>query len=649
MNAAAANHPAIELRGVFKSYYAGAGGSTQDVLRDISLEIAAGDFVAITGASGSGKSTLMNIIGCLDRPTSGSYRLDGVEITRADQETLAKLRREVFGFVFQQYHLVPGRTALENVALPAMYGGASPAERRERAGALLDRLGLADRHHHRPSELSGGQQQRVSIARALMNGGRIILADEPTGALDSKSGAEVLALLQKLWREGHTVLVVTHDREVARTAARVVELRDGVVIADVRTGDAPGAGPTAPPARTRGRALWSEVSEAWGAARQSLAVNPARTLLTLLGVVVGVAAIIALLAIGEGARRAVLEQLAVFGTNRLYVFPGAESARDAGGQLTESDAEIVRTVPNVTAAMPYLKGSVIVRYGNTDHRTTGVAITSDFPRILNWAVERGVFFTETDERSLATVALIGRKLEKLLFAPGEEALERFVLVNNVPFQIIGVLSEKGALTGDSDDDDTIVFPFPTGSQRIYGTRYLSWISVLIDDLGHADETVTAITAALTDKHRLKDFEVYNKAATVAAQTRTMDIMTSLLAFTAVISLVVGGIGIMNIMLMTVGERTREIGIRAATGARPRDILNQFLAEAIALSAIGGVIGVVLGVILAFGAQLSGMPIRMTPGAALTAFACAVSTGIFFGYAPARRAARLDPVAALARQ
>ncbi|HEY0467547.1 MAG TPA: ABC transporter permease, partial [Polyangiaceae bacterium] len=374
-----------------------------------------------------------------------------------------------------------------------------------------------------------------------------------------------------------------------------------------------------------------------------------RTALTLLGVVVGVASVVVLMAVGEGAKQAVLAQLAVFGTNRLYVAPGSSEQRGPGGTLTEADAAIVREVPGVAAAMPYLKGTVTVRYGNVDHRTNGVAVTEQFSRILNWSVERGAFFTADDERGLAAVALIGRKLERTLFPAGEDSLRKFVLVDNVPFQVIGVLSEKGALTGDADDDDTIVFPFSTGSQRLFGTPYLSWISVLIQDIGKSESVVEAITVALTERHRIKDFDVYNKAASVVAQTETVEIMTSLLTVTAAVSLLVGGIGVMNIMFMTVTERTREIGIRMASGARRRDILWQFLAEAIVLSGVGGTVGLLLGMAAALGAALSGMAVIFSLRAVVSAFGSAVATGILFGYLPARRAANLEPVVALARE
>jgi macrolide transport system ATP-binding/permease protein len=353
--------------------------------------------------------------------------------------------------------------------------------------------------------------------------------------------------------------------------------------------------------------------------------------------------------VGTGTQQKVPDQLAIFGTNRLYVVPGGDNQRGPGGTLTEADADLVRTVPNVAAAMPYLHGNVTLRYGNVDYQTKGVAITTDFPHILHWNVQQGLFFTADDERKLATVTVIGERIREQLFPAGTDPLGQFILVNNVPFQVIGVLASKGALSGDADDDDTLVFPFSTGSRRVYGKTHVSWISVLIDDIAQADATTQAITVLLEAHHRVRDFHVLNKAASIQAESETQQTMTLLLGMIAAISLLVGGIGVMNIMLMAVRERRREIGIRMATGARQRDILRQFLTEALLVSAIGGVAGMVIG--LSIGAALIWwhVPIIFSFTAIISAFVCAVVTGLVFGYMPARQAARLDPVVALASE
>lgn len=656
MVAASGEPPIIELRDIRKSYGGQDGSPSVEVLRGISLSIAAGEFVALMGASGSGKSTLMHILGCLDRPTSGQYRFAGHDIAVFSADELAWLRREAFGFVFQGYHLIRTLDALRNVEVPAVYAGQPAQARQTRAEALLARLGLADRLAHHPNQLSGGQQQRVSIARALMNGGHIILADEPTGALDSQSGAEVMALLKELAEAGHTVILITHDRDVATQAKRIIEIRDGQIMGDsgpVPTAEAATLMPGGLVARMVGgvahtASVWTDVGEAVASAWRALGVNRFRTLLTLLGIVIGVASVIVMLAIGTGTQAEVIAKMALFGTNRMYVIPGGDKARGLGGTLSVADVDVVRPVPNVAAAMPFLQGQVTLRAGNVDTGATVWAVTSDAPRILSWKPVRGVFFTPKDERDLATVMLLGKKVRERLFAE-QNPVGRYVLVNNVPFQVIGELAEKGAVTGDSNDDDVVLMPYSTGSRRVLGKTNLSWISVLVDDLSKAEQTQQAITAQLEAAHHIRDFRVYNAAAAVQARQDTQQTLTLMLGLIAAISLVVGGIGVMNVMLMTVKERTREIGIRMATGARQRDIQRQFLTEAVMVSLVGGSVGVVMG--LAIGAALIfwQVPIVFSMRAILGAFACALATGLVFGFMPARQASRLDPVVALASE
>jgi macrolide transport system ATP-binding/permease protein len=657
------NPPLIDLRDVCKSY-GGADGPAVHVLRGVTLSIDAGEFVAIIGASGSGKSTLMHLLGCLDRPSSGSYRFAGQDVTRLDADQLAWLRREAFGFVFQGYHLIATESARENVEVPAIYSGVRPDNRYTRSTALLKRLGLETRLDHRPNQLSGGQQQRVSIGRALMNGGHILLADEPTGALDSTSGAEVMSLLTELSDAGHTIILITHDRRVAERARRIIEISDGRIVADSGSTLAPprregnvGSGPihdgqnatsllaSMSAGASHTASFVADVNEALRAAWRVVWINRFRTILTLLGIIIGVASVIVMLAIGKGTEREVIAKMASFGTNRMYVTPGGDNARGPGGTLSVADVDLVSRVPNVAVAMPFLTGQVTLRYGNADVRTTLWAVGPEASRVLNWKPLRGVFFDENDARTLAAVTLIGKRVRKKLFGAADP-VGKHILVNNMPFLVIGELEEKGATSGDSDDDDAILVPFSTGSRRIIGTTNLSWISVLIDQLDLSTQTADDIGAVLERAHHLRDFQIYNRAASVKAQTETQDMLALMLGLIAGISLLVGGIGVMNIMLMTVKERTREIGIRIATGARQRDILRQFLTEATLVSGIGGVLGVMIGMLI--GAVLIAMdvPTVFSLRAMMGAFACALLTGLAFGFMPARKAARLDPVVAL---
>jgi macrolide transport system ATP-binding/permease protein len=644
--------PLIELDRVGKRY--GTGELAVHALQDVSLAIYPGEFVAIMGASGSGKSTLMNLLGCLDRPTSGAYRFRGEDVSTLGRDGLARLRRESFGFIFQSYNLIGTATALENVEVPALYAGVPAAERRARGAAILDSLGLAARLDHRPSELSGGQQQRVSIARALMNGGEVVLADEPTGALDSRSGEEVLSLLAALSDRGHTVIVITHAAEVAARADRVIELRDGRIIRD--GGSPPGAGAVqAPHVRDEGRrvrTLLAEAAEASRTALRALRVNALRTFLTLLGIVIGVASVIVMLAIGDGAKQAVMDRMSTLGTNLLQVRPLAPSQRGQGGTvatLVPADAEAIAAMPNVIAAVPEIGGTVTVRFGAADHQTQVVATTADYPLARNWPVARGTFLSASDVLSYATVVVLGQTVVDGLFPPEVDPVGRYVVINNVLFQVIGVMAARGASPWGGDLDDTAIVPLTTGTLRLLGQRFLRNITVAVDDVARIDETQEEVAALLADRHRATDFQIRNMASIIQTASETQDTLTVLLGSIAAISLLVGGIGVMNIMLVSVAERTREIGIRIATGARMRDILQQFLGEALVVSAVGGLIGVALG--LGVGALIGafGRPVAFSVGPVLLAFGCAFLTGLVFGLMPARKAARLDPVVALAKE
>ena len=649
--------PLIDLQDIRK-VYGGIDTPEVHVFKGVSLSIHAGEFVAIVGASGSGKSTLMNILGCLDRPTSGRYLFAGEDVAHLDSDALAWLRREAFGFVFQGYHLIPSASAQENVEMPAIYAGMPAAERHARAAALLDRLGLAERTANRPHQLSGGQQQRVSIARALMNGGHIILADEPTGALDSHSGAEVMTLLDELASQGHVVILITHDREVAARAKRIIEVRDGEVISDSANGDpAPTDNPQALQALdlrkrleegSEARGAWKgELVDAVHAAWRIMWINRFRTALTLLGIVIGVASVVVMLAVGEGSKRQVMAEMGAFGSNIIYLSGMSPRPRAPLGIITLSDVAALSTLPQVKMIMPINGAEIGVRYGNVDHTMYTGGNGIDFSAIFNWPVVQGSFFTQADEDAAAAVAVIGKKVRDKVLKDVPNPIGQYILLENVPFRVVGVLAEKGASSGDSDSDTRIVVPYSAASVRLFGTHNPEYVVIAAADASKVNQTEKAIEQLMLKLHHgMRDFEITNNAAMIQAEAKTRNTLSLMLGSIAAISLLVGGIGVMNIMLMTVRERTREIGIRMATGARQRDILRQFLTEALMLSVVGGVAGITLAFIVGGVLLLCDVAVAFSPVAVLGAFACALVTGVIFGFMPARKAARLDPVTAL---
>ena len=644
------NATILELSEIHKHYTN--GDTTVRALDGVSLAVRRGEFVAIMGQSGSGKSTLMNIIGCLDRPTSGSYRVLGNEAAHLEPDELAALRRETFGFVFQRYNLLATATAGENVQIPSVYAGLPKHQRASHANKLLQRLGLGDRTDHRPAELSGGQQQRVAIARALVNNPPVILADEPTGALDSKSGDEVLALLKQLHAEGRTIILITHAENVAQHAERIVRIQDGRIIEDTGKPSPAGAGVEDPQRElSRGVSFVASMEEALVTAWRSLRVNLFRTVLTLLGIIIGVAAVVAMLAVGEGSRQKVLDRISSFGTNLMLIRPGAAGIRNAGdiATLVPDDAAAIKTLPNIETALPERSSRLTVRYGNIDYQTSAQGTGEDFPSARDWPVAEGQFFNTDDMQHYAAVVVLGRTVAKTLFPDGNSPIGKYVLMRNVPFVVIGVMSEKGASPNGSDQDDVLFVPINTGLVRLFGKNYLSSITIKVKDSADIEATQARVEALLKARHNTEDFSVRNMASFLQAAMETQDTFTLLLGTVAAISLLVGGIGVMNIMLVSVVERTREIGIRMATGARMRDIMLQFNIEAAVVCAAGGVLGIIVGMVAGLVLRYSGMTVIFSVTPAALAFACASATGLAFGYLPARKAAQLDPVVALASE
>jgi macrolide transport system ATP-binding/permease protein len=656
MNSAAAAAPhhtpvLIALRDFSKSH--STSGPPVQVLTGVDLDIHEGEYVAIMGPSGSGKTTLMNLIGCLDRPSSGSYFLAGEDVSRFDSDALARVRRETFGFIFQRYNLLGNATAAENVEIPAIYAGLPVAQRRLRACALLEKLGLADRLHHRPTQLSGGQQQRVSVARALMNGGRVILADEPTGALDQHSGEEVMRLLRDLHAQGHTVVLITHDPALAQQASRQIEIKDGRITADsgkslhttARHGSSVGQ------ATINNTRLMPDLVEAVKMALRSLRVNLSRTLLTLLGIIIGVGSVVSMLALGDGSKAAVLSRIEAMGSHLLLVRPGARGVRVSGEPITllPEDAEAIANLPNVVRAVPEYSGGATLRAGPADYVSNITSTTAALPVARDWRVQRGAFFSEADVNSFAPVAVLGQTVVANLYAPGLDPIGSHVLVNNIPFQVIGVMTGKGATTSGNDMDDVVFVPITTARMRLFGKRYVRTITVQMADVKQVDATQNAITTLLTARHRKQDFQIRNMADILKTAADTQNALTLLLGSIAAIALLVGGIGVMNIMLVSVTERVREIGVRMATGARTLHILLQFNIEALVVCAVGGVLGVLAGLAAAWVARGLGHPVEFSWGPVVLAFSSAFLTGLLFGYLPARKAAAMDPVVALSSQ
>ena len=645
-----AETPLIDLRGITKTYRN--GELAVEVLHGLDLAIYEGEFVAIVGASGSGKSTLMNILGCLDRPTSGTYLFRGEDVSDFERDELAELRRRDFGFIFQSYNLIATATATENVEIPAIYAGIPSAERHQRANELLEVLGLSDRGHHRPNQLSGGQQQRVSIARALMNGGQIILADEPTGALDSKSGTDVMKLLRQLSEDGHTVILITHSMEVAEYAARVIEVRDGDVVSDSGSRLPDRAQTRESLSSVHAGSHLTDLFESAKSALRALRANVFRSVLTLLGIVIGVASVIAMLAIGDGAKQQVIDRISQMGSNLLLVRPGAPNQRGAQNIATLVLADvhaIDAEVPNVLAAVPEQQNSATLRHEESDYSTSIMGTSAKYPIARQWRVAQGTFFTADDEVNYATVAVLGQTVVRALFRDGRSPLGEYVLINNLIFQVIGVMSERGASPMGQDQDDVVLVPYQTSQLRLSGQRFLRNITVAVDNVDRIDETQAAVESLLAARHGIVDFQIRNMASIIDTATETQNTMTILLGSIAAISLLVGGIGVMNIMLVSVTERTREIGIRMATGARTSNILQQFLIEALVVSALGGLIGVACGMGTAAVIGRFGMPVQYSLMPVLLAFGCSFATGLIFGYLPARKASRLDPVVALSSE
>jgi macrolide transport system ATP-binding/permease protein len=646
----------IELKGVKKTYYIG-GKVPVHALQGVDLSIEPGEFVAIMGPSGSGKSTLLAILGLLDRAEAGEYRLLDKNISNLRESDYARLRNRFFGFVFQTFNLLPKLNLTDNVMLPFIYSGERDGIKRQQAMEIIKKIGLADRLRHRPNELSGGQQQRVALGRALANKPLVILADEPTGNLDSKSTEEIMQLLKQLNEQGNTIIMVTHEHEIASWTTRILSLHDGKIIKDEKK--------AAPKKVSTPELLISEkkgplcclagLKNYCYEAILSIINNKLRSVLSILGVMIGVAAVITMLALGTGAQRSMEETLASLGTNLLMVRAprrarGISLGAEGPTRFTFADLEAVKRIESVEYAVPYVSGRAQAVFQNRNWNTSVLGTSVNYPKLRDLVPEVGRFFTQGEANSRAKVAVLGRTVAQELFAD-ENPVGQWIRINRVSFQVIGMLPEQGA-AGWRNLDDQIVMPIKTAMYRLIGSDYITYFEVKVRNMEDMQYVSNEIVNELMRLHRLPESErqsidVINMAEIQEAASALIGTLAYLLGAVAAVSLLVGGIGIMNIMLVMVMERTHEIGLRKALGAQRSDIMIQFLVEAVLICLFGGIIGIGFGAAFSWGlSSIANWNIFISPGSIVLAFTFAVMVGIIFGMWPAWRAAKLLPIEAL---
>lgn len=643
----------IELSKIRKVYKM---GEDLEVLKGVDLSIKQGEFVAIMGPSGSGKSTLMHIIGFLDRPTTGRYFICGKDVTDLGDSELAYLRSRVIGFVFQQFNLLSKMTALENVCLPQIYLKDVDYEKGKR---LLEKVGLGDRMHHKPNQLSGGQQQRVAIARALVNDPLVVLADEPTGNLASDQSEEIMNIFTKLNEEGKTVIIVTHEPDIASYAKRIIKIKDGKIYEDIdnskeKKNEAKDCSDV-----DLGNSKFNiqEFFENIKSSFKSIISNKVRSFLTMLGIIIGVASLIAMLAVGYGAQKVIQQSMSSLGANLLMIFPGQMTS----GGISSGRGDVSRLRPEyaktLKARLPYITnydlnvvGNVQAVYREKNTRTWVTGTTVNYPAMRNAFPYYGRFFTEEENKELKKVCVIGQTVVNDLFGD-EDPVGKQIKINRKNFTVIGVLPMKGA-AGMRDQDDVIIVPVNTAMKVIFGKDYVDLIWVEVESSDYVDKAMEDIPKTMRDIMNVPSFKedpvsVFNLSDIKNMLTQTTKTFSLLLGIIAGISLIVGGIGIMNIMLVSVVERTKEIGLRKAIGATNRAVLWQFLIEAVIVSVFGGVIGIGIGsgIALILG-KFTGWSVYIPPIAVIMSFSFSAIVGIVFGFWPAKKASALEPIEAL---